>query len=69
MNITDDALKEMIKFLARVAGQRNKISIDDYYINKLLHLSNNNAKEDKRKNIEKQDIIDVAYEDEKIWKI
>jgi predicted ATP-dependent protease len=66
LNITDDALKEMIKFLARVAGQRNKISIDDYYINKLLHLSNNNAKEDKRKNIEKQDIIDVAYEDEKI---
>ncbi|MBN7573819.1 MULTISPECIES: AAA family ATPase [Clostridium] len=66
LNITDDALKEMIKFLARVAGQRNKISIDDYYINKLLHLSNNNAKEDKRKNIEKQDIIDIAYEDEKI---
>ena len=56
----------MIKFLARVTGQRNKLSIDDYYINKLLYLANNNAKEDNRKNIEKQDIIDVAYEDEKI---
>lgn len=66
LNITEDALNEMIKFLARVTGQRNKISIDDYYINKLLYLSNNNAKEDKRKNIEKQDIIDVAYENEKI---
>jgi predicted ATP-dependent protease len=66
LNITNDALDETIKFLSRVTGQRNKISIDDYYINKLLYLSNNNAKENKRKSIEKQDIIDVAYEDEKI---
>ena len=66
LNITDEATNEMIKFLARVTGQRNKLSIDDYYINKLLYLANNNAKEDNRKNIEKQDIIDVAYEDEKI---
>ena len=53
LNINDDALDEMIKFLSRITGQRNKISIDDYYINKLLYLSNNNAKEDNRKNIEK----------------
>jgi predicted ATP-dependent protease len=66
LNITDDATNEMIKFLARVTGQRSKLSIDDYYINKLLYLANNNAKEDNRKNIEKQDIIDVAYKDEKI---
>jgi lon-related putative ATP-dependent protease len=66
LNMTDDAIKEMIKFLSRTTGERNKISIDDYYINKLLYLSNNNAKEENRKNIEKQDIINVAYEDEKI---
>lgn len=66
LNITDGAINEMIKFLVRVTGQRNKLSIDDYYINKLLYLANNNAKEDNKKNIEKQDIIDVAYEDEKI---
>lgn len=66
LNITDDALNEIIKFLARVSGQRNKISIDDYYINKLLYLANSNAKEDNRKKIDKKDIIDVAYEDEKI---
>ena len=66
LNITDDALNEIIKFLARVSGQRNKISIDDYHINKLLYLANSNAKEDSRKKIEKKDIIDVAYEDEKI---
>lgn len=66
LNITDDAFNEIIKFLARVSGQRNKISIDDYYLNKLLYLANSNAKEDSRKKIEKKDIIDVAYEDEKI---
>ena len=66
LNITDEALNEMIKFLARVTGQRNKLSIDDYYINKLLYLADNNAKEYNRKNIEKKDIIDIAYEDEKI---
>jgi len=66
LNITDDALNEMIKFLSRVTGQRDKLSIDDYYINKLLYLANNNAKEDNRINIEKKDIIDIAYEDEKI---
>jgi len=66
LNITDDALNEIIKFLSRVTGQRDKMSIDDYYINKLLYLANNNAKEDNRINIEKTDIIDIAYEDEKI---
>lgn len=66
LNITDDALNEMIKFLSRVTGQRSKMSIDDYYINKILYLANNNANEDNRTKIEKKDIIDIAYEDEKI---
>ena len=66
LNITDDALNEMIKFLSRVTGQRNKMSIDDFYINKILYLANNNASEENRTNIEKKDIIDIAYEDEKI---
>lgn len=66
LNIKVDAIDEIIKFLVRTTGERNKISIDDYYINKLLYLSNNNAKEDNRRTIEKQDVINVAYEDEKI---
>lgn len=66
LEITGDAFNEIIKFLSRVSGEKNKISVDDYYINKLLYLGDNNAKEDGRKSIEKQDIIDVAYEDEKI---
>ncbi len=66
LEITDDAFNEIIKFLSRVSGEKSKISVDDYYINKLLYLGDNNAKEDGRKSIEKQDIIDAAYEDEKI---
>lgn len=66
LSITDEAFNEIIKFLCRSSGQRNKISIDDYYINKLLFLANNNAKAEKRESIERQDIINVAYEDEKI---
>lgn len=66
LEIADDAFDEIIKFLSRISGEKYKISVDDYYINKLLYLGNNNAKEAGRKVIKKQDIIDVAYEDEKI---
>ena len=66
LSVNDEAIEEVIKFLSRIAGERNKISIDDYYINKVLYLSNNNAKLDGRESIEKQDIIDIAYEEEKI---
>ncbi|WP_459480373.1 AAA family ATPase [Clostridium saccharoperbutylacetonicum] len=66
LDVSEEALEEIIKFLSRVSGQRNKISIDDYYINKLLYLANNNSKAEERNRIEKQDVISVAYEDEKI---
>lgn len=66
LNVTDDAYEEIIKYLARVVGERNKVSFDDYYINKLLYLSNNNARIAGKKNIDKQDIRDIAYEEEKI---
>lgn len=66
LSVKDEAIEEMLKFLSRVAGKRNKISIDDYYINKLLYLSNNNAKLEGRESIEKKDIIEIAYEEEKI---
>ncbi|OOM06671.1 AAA family ATPase [Clostridium saccharobutylicum] len=66
LNVTDDAYEEIIKYLARVVGERNKVSVDDYYINKLLYLSNNNARIAGKKNIDKQDIRDIAYEEEKI---
>lgn len=66
LKITDEAIDEIIKFLVRNSGDRNKISIEDYYINKLLYLSNNNAKGDNKESIGKQDVINVAYEEEQI---
>ncbi|WP_294373136.1 AAA family ATPase [uncultured Clostridium sp.] len=64
--ITDDAMNEIMKYLARIAGSRKKVSINEYYVNKILYLADNNSKLQDRKTIEKQDIIDVAYEEEKI---
>lgn len=66
LNISNEAISEIIKYLSRIVGERGKISIDDYHINRLLYLSNNNAKIDGRENIEKKDIIDIGYEEQKI---
>lgn len=66
LNINDDAVDEIVKYLARIAGDRRKISVDDYYLNKILYLANNNAKIEDKKSITRQDIIDIAYEEEKI---
>ena len=64
--MTDKAVDELMKYLARIAGSRKKVSIDEYYVNRILYLADNNAKLENKKQIEKQDIIDVAYEEEKI---
>lgn len=66
LNVEEEAVDEIIKYLARIAGERKKISVDDYQINRLLYLANNNAKLEDRKEITKRDIIDIAYEEEKI---
>ena len=66
LKMTDTAMDELIKYLARMTGSRKKISIDEYYVNKILYLSDNNAKLENRKEIDRQDVIDVAYEEEKI---
>ena len=66
LEVNDEAIDEIIKYLARIAGERKKISVDDYYINRILYLANNNAKIEERQEITKRDIIDIAYEGEKI---
>ena len=66
LSMTDEAIDELMKYLARIAGNRNKVSINEYYVNRILYLADNNAKLENKKQIEKQDIIDVAYEQEKI---
>lgn len=66
LKVDDEAVDEIIKYLARIAGERKKISVDDYYLNRVLYLANNNAKLDDKEEITKKDIIDIAYEEEKI---
>ena len=66
LKVNDEAIDEIIKYLARIAGERKKVSIDDYYINRILYLANNNAKLEDREEITRRDIIDIAYEEEKI---
>eukprot|EP00828_Plagiopyla_frontata_P036364 TRINITY_DN479_c0_g1_i1.p2 TRINITY_DN479_c0_g1~~TRINITY_DN479_c0_g1_i1.p2 ORF type:complete len:457 (-),score=81.70 TRINITY_DN479_c0_g1_i1:1207-2577(-) len=68
LEITDEGVEELIKFLVRISGSRNKISIDDYYIDRILYLSDSNARMKRKKKISRQDILEVAYEDEGILK-
>lgn len=65
-NISEDALEEVVKFLSREASDRNKVSINDDSIDRILVIANNNIKDEGRDEILKQDIIDVAYEEESI---
>ncbi|WP_294393193.1 AAA family ATPase [uncultured Clostridium sp.] len=66
LKMTEEAVDELMKYLARIAGSRKKISINEYFVNRILYLADNNAKLENKKQIERQDIIDVAYEEEKI---
>jgi Predicted ATP-dependent protease len=66
--LTDEAIKELAKFLSRKAEDKNKFYIDDYELGRVLMLSNNKVQREKRKFIEGQDIIDTAYCEELIEK-
>lgn len=63
-NIKDDAVEEIIKYLSREASDRNKIRIDDDSVDRILVLANNKIEEEGRESIIRQDIIDIAYEEE-----
>lgn len=60
--VSDDAIKEIIKYLSRVAECRGKICIEDKNIDRLLILANNIVELDGREIISDKDIRDVAYE-------
>ncbi|MGL5149586.1 MAG: AAA family ATPase [Clostridium sp.] len=66
--ITEDALKEIIKHQIKLASHRSKMNIDEYNINKILTLANNLSIERGHEKIESDDIINVIYEDELIEK-
>ena len=66
--IDDDAIMEVLKYLCRKANSKSKINIDDMDIDKLIILTNNYTKENGREVISKEDVIAIAYEEEKIEK-
>lgn len=65
-NLNDEAMSEILKYLCRKSTSRNRILAEDDAIDKILVLANNSAKERKGMIITKQDILDVAYEEELI---
>lgn len=60
--VSDDAIKEIIKYLSRVTECRGKICIEDKNIDRLLILANNIVELDGREIISDKDIRNVAYE-------
>lgn len=66
--LTDEAVKELAKFLSRKAEDKNKLYIDEYDLGRVLMLSNNKVHRENRKFIEGQDIIDTVYCEELIEK-
>lgn len=64
--IDPDGIKEIIKYLCRIAGSKKKISIDIKAIDKLLVLANSEIKFPKSGIIGASDIIRSAYEEELI---
>ena len=65
-NLNDEAMSEILKYLCRKSSSRNRILAEEDSIDKVLVLANNSAKERKSMIITKQDILDVAYEEELI---
>lgn len=59
--ITDMAINELGKYLARKSGSRNRILWDIDEIEKVLVLAGNNARKAGRKLIKATDIISIAY--------
>jgi lon-related putative ATP-dependent protease len=65
-SIDDDGIKEIIKHLSRIANSKEKVSIEENDIDKILILAGSEIKTQGRKDILGKDIIKVAYEEELI---
>lgn len=66
MPITEEARNEIIKYLSRSASRKTKINIDTAEIDKIIILSNDNAKKRKSLLIDGDDIRKFAYNKERI---
>lgn len=68
LRVEDEAIDEIIKYLCRKASSRENIYIEDYTLDKILQLTDNYVKEKGSYVIKKEDVINVAYEEEYIEK-
>lgn len=66
MPISQNGFNEIIKYLSRFSGDRDKVSISTEEIDRIIILANENCKKRKSRIIEDEDIISVAYERELI---
>ena len=64
LNLTEEAMEAMLKYLCRKGNSRKRIFTEEDTIDKLLVLSNNVAKERKSMVIEEKDFLSIAYEEE-----
>lgn len=64
--VTDEGIREIAKFSSRKAEDRNKLYIDDYELEKVITISNNNACGNKSGYIETRDIENAIYREELI---
>lgn len=66
--MTNEANKQLAKYMVRKSGERDKICIDEGEMSTILTLASNRVKNEKRNDIEGEDIVKVAYEEELIEK-
>lgn len=66
MEITEEGINEIIKYLSRSASRKTKINIDTTEIDKVIILANYNAKKRNSLLIEGNDIKNVVYYKERI---
>ncbi|WP_123053525.1 AAA family ATPase [Clostridium sp. JN-1] len=64
--LTDEAIKELAKFLSRKAEDRNKLYMNSCELNNVLIIADNKVTRDNRESIERQDIMDTVYKHELI---
>lgn len=67
-SLSDEAIKEVAKYLSRKSGNKNKFLFDVYELSNLLVLADNKVNSENRDKIESKDIIHIAYNMELVQK-
>ncbi|HBJ1648911.1 ATP-dependent protease [Clostridium botulinum] len=65
LDMDQESIEEIFKYLSRIIGDRTKISVDNYYIDRILYLANDKANSEGRFSIIRDDIISSYHCDDK----